>query len=78
MKKIGQKTIAAGILIAIFGILVMAAAAVVGESILSSGTGSAAEPVKGFVEFAGSASWAILILSALLIGVGTLMISRSD
>jgi len=78
MKKHAGKFFQIGLMVSVFGLLIMGAVNIATGTILGQNYNSAPNLVQDVVGGATDASWALIIIGACLLIAGVFMITRAD
>lgn len=78
MKKHAGKVVCTGILVSVFGLIVMAGTMLVADRVLGAGHKSANELLQEAIITMGDASWILLFMGLLVLAMGFFMHTQSE
>ncbi len=78
MKKHAGKFVCAGLLVSVFGLIVMAGTMIVADKVLGAGYKSANELLQEAVITIGDASWILFFIGLFVLAMGFLMHTQAE
>ncbi|MBU0527339.1 MAG: hypothetical protein ABH983_01860 [Candidatus Micrarchaeota archaeon] len=78
MKKHAGKVVCTGILVSVFGLIVMAGTMIVADRVLGAGYKSANELLQESIITIGDASWILLFVGLIVLAMGFFMHTQSE